>query len=418
MFNQLNLAKLFTQQAVVRPTAYLLACSGGRDSMVLLDMLAREQAQLSAPVTVCYINHGWCDEATAWGHLVEKTALTAGFDFINQSLSLLNKTENSARIARYTTLARLLPEGGVLLTAHHKNDQAETALLNLLRGSGLDGLSAMPFTKSFAHGHHWRPLLDFTRAQLTEYAQLHDIAFIDDPSNADTTFTRNWLRAEVLPLLECRFPQAVERVAHSVKLLAESRDFQTAMLDTLLPSPIIETLPLSLITPYPRITQALLLRRWLHRLEFPSLPERQLISLLDLLAVGKGEVHYGESVLLVHQDTLWALTHTEPDAPPPVNAVTLWPGIGQLSIQGLSLEDLSWGLYPPSYPFKPQGQRHHKPLKEWLRLAGIPPYLRRRTPLLFRKNYLIWVGGLGFSAEQNDAQIQWIKSLNSDRIAN
>lgn len=411
-----NLCRFFTQQALDKPSAYLLACSGGCDSMVLLDLLVREKAELSAPVTVCYINHGWHEAAEAWGRLVEKTAVAAGFAFMSQALCLAEKTENAARRARYQVFANLLPKNGVLLTAHHQNDQAETLLLNALRGSGVEGLSAMPFVKLFADGAHWRPLLGFSRRELSDYAQLHELDFIDDPSNANTKFTRNWLRAEVLPLLESRFPQAVARLAHSASLVGESRDFQTAMLDEILPSTITETLSLSLLKRYPRATQALLLRRWLARLAFPSLPERQLASLLDLLAVGRGEVHYARQVLLVHQGQLWALPFTEPTMPPPVTAVTLWQGIGRLTLHGLSLENLSWGLYPPSHAFKPQGKMQHKPLKEWFRLAGVPPYLRRRTPLLFRENKLIWVGDLGFADGQDDAQIQWQKYGNSDSI--
>ncbi len=131
--------------------------------------------------------------------------------------------EAVARTARYAAFSQHLQAGEMLLTAHHQNDQAETLLLHLVRGSGVDGLAAMPEVRPLARGHLGRPLLACSRAELVDYANLHRLNYLDDPSNQDCRFERNFLRHQVMPLLASRWPAVGKTLARAARLQGESR---------------------------------------------------------------------------------------------------------------------------------------------------------------------------------------------------
>jgi len=179
-----------------------LAFSGGLDSSVLLHALINYRQQYQ--IIVWHINHGLLNNAKSMQDFASKQAEKYGLEFRLDNLNMDSSKGNleaKARDHRYRLFENALSENDALLTAHHKNDQAETLLLNMMRGSGASGLRAIASQKPLGKGILLRPLLDHTRDDIKAYAQTHQLEWVEDPSNQNTRFDRNFLRHEVLPVL-------------------------------------------------------------------------------------------------------------------------------------------------------------------------------------------------------------------------
>lgn len=205
--------------------AWHIALSGGLDSTVLLHLLADlAQREALPPLSAIHIHHGLQAAADAWpGHCRELCAelsvpLQVEYVQVVPGASL----ERAARDARYAALAARLAAGDVVLTAQHRDDQAETLLFRLLRGAGVQGLSAMPVSRRLGGGGLVRPLLNCSRAELLAYAHEQQLSWVEDPSNADERFSRNYLRRQVLPPLLKRWPQALVSLSRSAAHLSEA----------------------------------------------------------------------------------------------------------------------------------------------------------------------------------------------------
>lgn len=205
--------------------------SGGCDSVCLLHLL--RHASVPGAVAAVHVHHGLSPNADAWATFctdicrqwsVPLTVLRVTVaDVAGQGL------EAAARQARYAALAQHLPPGAPLFLAQHRGDQAETLLFNLARGSGVHGLAAMRVSRRRAGLHLLRPLLDVSRQTLENYAQAHALPWIEDESNADTRFSRNFLRQEIMPALRRRFPAVEANLAQTAAHCAEA----AALLDEL-----------------------------------------------------------------------------------------------------------------------------------------------------------------------------------------
>jgi len=210
-----------------------VALSGGLDSVVLLDTVCKSQAKnKNTEIFVFHIHHGLQKLADDWLIFCEKLAkqYQVHFDFRLLHLSTEEgNIEARARAGRYEALADLCEEYGIedLLLAHHQNDQAETVLLQLLRGAGVAGLSGMPVDKDIQSGSNlitlWRPLLDQSRLELEAYAKEHQLKWIEDPSNQDRKYRRNAIRKDIMPKLEKIQPEAIANLARSAGLLGEAQ---------------------------------------------------------------------------------------------------------------------------------------------------------------------------------------------------
>lgn len=212
----------------------VLASSGGADSLGALACLVRLRDEgLLGPLSVLSINHGLHPDGGGWSELALGQA--RHFGVVGRRIDVtVPETGNAslearARQVRYAALADSLRREAVLVTAHHREDQAETFLLAALRGAGPTGLAAMPVWTRFARGWHWRPFLDRSRAELRAWAAETGLDWVDDPSNADTRFDRNYLRHDILPSLTARWPAAIDRLSVAAGLQAET----LALLDTL-----------------------------------------------------------------------------------------------------------------------------------------------------------------------------------------
>jgi len=205
---------------------YWVAYSGGRDSHVLLHALAMLRSELPAGLHAVHIDHGLHPQSPEWSRhcqaVCETLQLPLMIRRVHADAADGESPEAAARRARYAMLASLLPAGDVLLTAHHQDDQAETLLLQLLRGAGPHGLAAMPEQKTFADGFLARPLLGFSRSELQVYADRHALQWIDDPSNDEHSFSRNYLRHQVMPVLQARWPASARTISRSARLSADA----------------------------------------------------------------------------------------------------------------------------------------------------------------------------------------------------
>lgn len=204
-----------------------IAFSGGLDSRVLLDACRVARQQSALQFHVIHIHHGLSPNADAWARECARLCANDHFDFhlLHADLSTRGdqSLEDAARIARYQLMAEHIKPDDLLLTAHHQDDQAETLLLQLLRGSGPKGLAAMPAIKSFAAGWHGRPFLSLPRSALHDYACQHQLAWVDDESNRDRSLTRNFIRHDIMPVLRERWPTVEAMLSRSAQHCAESQ---------------------------------------------------------------------------------------------------------------------------------------------------------------------------------------------------
>ena len=205
--------------------AWYIAFSGGLDSTVLLHLLVDYvRSHAAPPLRAVHVHHGLQTAADAWPSHCKSVcdSLAVELVVVHVQVAPGASLEQSARDARYKAFSQILAPGDVLFTGQHREDQAETLLFRLLRGAGLRGLAAMPPQRPLGQGSLVRPLLGTSRQHLHEYALAHRLAWIEDPSNRDATFARNYLRAEVVPRLQQRWPQASQNLARCADHLGEA----------------------------------------------------------------------------------------------------------------------------------------------------------------------------------------------------
>lgn len=225
-------AQLTTLLPAFPNVSLCVALSGGLDSTALLAALAVKRPA-SLQLRALHVDHGLRSASKQWAAHCRKLArdLHVPFKVLTTKVARPHgaSLEAAARDARYRLLAAELHPGEILLTAHHSDDQLETVLLQLLRGSGLPGISAMPALAPFAQGQLARPLLSRSRAELETWVREQRLAWVEDDTNVDETFDRNYLRLRVLPLIRNRWPGSATAVARSARHAAEAQ----ALLDTL-----------------------------------------------------------------------------------------------------------------------------------------------------------------------------------------
>src|SRR5512134_192461 len=225
-------------QPIVRPSDRLLAgLSGGVDSVVLLDVLARVAPRLRLRLSALHVNHQLSPNAGRWESFCRRLCRARGIPFQSVKVGVRrgDSVEAAARAARHAVFARQDCEYVVL--AHHRDDQVETLLLQLLRGAGVKGLAAMPaIRKAESRTQKSDPsvvsrqsspailrlLLDVTRAEILAYAKARKLKWIEDESNQDIYFRRNFIRHEVLPVLARRFPAYRATLARAAGHLAKA----------------------------------------------------------------------------------------------------------------------------------------------------------------------------------------------------
>ncbi|HNC04145.1 MAG TPA: tRNA lysidine(34) synthetase TilS, partial [Agitococcus sp.] len=200
-----TVTKFLTQHLNPNIQRLVIAYSGGVDSHVLLDMAVQVQQLHQRPIKIIHVHHGLSQYANDWANHVEQVAQAYNVDYVIKRVSVNQQQaslEDAARQARYQAINQELVIGDVLLLAHHQQDQAETFLLRLMRGSGAKGLAGMAVIASVPFNQlnipAWRPLLTVNKSQILDYAQQRQLNWIEDDSNTDERLNRNYLRHQVI----------------------------------------------------------------------------------------------------------------------------------------------------------------------------------------------------------------------------
>jgi len=423
-----------------RVPAYWVAFSGGLDSSVLLYALHACGNRLQVEIGAVHVNHGLQAHAAEWEAHCRRVCATLGVRYtslpVDATAAPGESPEAAARAARYAALAGWLPAGHCLLTAQHRDDQAETLLLQLLRGSGVHGLAAMPESSAFGNGLHLRPLLDYPRSDLRDWALATGLVWIEDPSNLDTAFDRNFLRAEALPVLRQRWPAAASSLARSAGHCAEAADLvgQLAELDLQhVQGRHAGTLAVAGLDSLPVARCRNVLRHWI-RAGSGSFPPASILGhvLHDVLASRRDAApcvrharyeirRYRDTLYLLPRQTAPLLLEEQPwsmAAPLPLpqagGVLRVMPGTGcgiRKSLLPADAVQVRWRQ--GGERCRPAGRRHHHSLKKLFQAQGIPPWERERIPLIYIGDELAAVAGLWvcepFQAGPTDAglRIDW-----------
>ncbi|MCF6319509.1 MAG: tRNA lysidine(34) synthetase TilS [Proteobacteria bacterium] len=205
---------------------YLIAYSGGADSTALLHLFASIEN-----VRAIHINHGIQSQAQIWQDHCQATCKQLNIPLIIEQAELPNHSENACRKARYAIFEQHLRSHEILLTAHHAQDQAETVLLKLMRGTGIKGLCGIEKLRKFTKGYIARPLLNYSPQILKDYLIANKVNWIEDTSNQDNNYKRNFIRNEIIPKLESNFPNAIENINRSTKNIRQSLDLLNHQVD-------------------------------------------------------------------------------------------------------------------------------------------------------------------------------------------
>jgi len=418
MFHPENLLKILS--SLKKIDCFYVAYSGGLDSHVLLHSLSKPD-QLYTKIKAIHINHQLSPNALEWETHCKSVCRDLKIPYQVLKVDAHSKSgespEAAARKARYDAFTKIIGANQCLLTAHHQDDQAETVLLQLFRGSGPQGLSAMPELTKFSKGYLLRPLLNTSRAELKDYATKHHLNWIDDESNFDTRFDRNYLRQEVIPLLEKKWPSISNILARVANINAEVSDClrQLAELDL---HEIIQEKDAVNIEKLKFLSferQKNVIRYWIQKqnLNLPSykLLEKVLSEVVDadidadpILCWHAVEVRrYQGALFLMPPIKKFDTTQIIPwDFSQPLilpnQLGTLNPK--NLIEQGLHLEsteNLSIRFRQGGERFHPEGRIGSHPLKKLMQEWQIPPWERDRIPLLYQNETLIAVVGYAVS---------------------
>jgi tRNA(Ile)-lysidine synthase len=429
----LNRLQVLAEGATVR--RWLVALSGGMDSSVLLHALAG--AATGTPIVAVHVDHGLHPDSGQWSEHARRFASVLGVDFIALKVAvdrgLDAGLEAAAREARYRALAGLVREGDWVLSAHHENDQGETLLLNLMRGSGPAGLAGIGACNEFSRGTLARPMLGIPGEDIETYARQHALEWVEDPSNEDPGFDRNFVRHEVMPVLQSRWPAVGNRLRQSAELAGETAELLEELADIDIATcggP--ERLSIEAMKPMSPGRQRNLLRRAIRRMGLPPPPATRLYQAIAELVPARADaqplVSWQGGELRRYDDVLFVLP---PLADPPARPsallcpdagpVELGAGLGRLQLvasgssgldpaiagQGLEIRFRAGGE-----SIRIAGEGASRKLKKLLQEARVLPWMRDRIPLLFHGDELVAVAGLWVSAaylRDDGLIVEWLE---------
>ncbi|MDK9773204.1 tRNA lysidine(34) synthetase TilS [Vibrio sp. B181a] len=429
-------------------TKIVLAFSGGVDSRLLLELLSRYQQAYSVDnqstdshsfkCHAVYVHHGLSSNADEWADKCLVWAEQAGITYSVERVSLDTNSGESiellAREARYQALAKHIQSGDLLLTGQHADDQVETFLLALKRGSGPKGLSSMAESMPFAGGTLVRPLLAVKREQIEAEAREQKLDWVEDESNQDIRYDRNFLRHRIVPELSERWPSIHQAVQRSASLCAQQEELLDELLSAVFERALQSDLSLSIeeLVTHSELARARLVRMWLAKLN-ANMPTQVQLNLIwnevalaqqdanPKLQLKQGEVRRFQNRLYWVTETVDVTTWQS--AIQTDTALLLPEQLGELT---LSTNSEQATIAMPPHPellrvtFNPEGlsahpttRNHSRKLKKLFQEYNVPSWLRRQIPILMYQDQVVAVGNLfvdqAFSGQ--DCELIWRKSL-------
>ncbi|BBL89586.1 tRNA(Ile)-lysidine synthase [Vibrio rotiferianus] len=421
----------------------ILAFSGGVDSRLLLELLSRYQQVNSTgnnPIKchAVYVHHGlssnaddWADKCLMWA---DQVGITCSVEQVSLDIDSGDSIELLAREARYQVLSKHIQAGDLLLTGQHADDQVETFLLALKRGSGPKGLSSMAESMPFAGGMLVRPLLAIKREQIEAAAKEEGLDWVEDESNQDTRYDRNFLRHRIVPDLSERWPSIHQAVQRSASLCAQQEALLDELLGAVFERALKSDLSLSIdeLATHSDLARARLIRMWLAKLN-ANMPTQVQLNLIwnevglaqqdanPKLQLKQGEVRRFQNRLYWVTETA-DVTTWQSDIQTDT-ALVLPERLGELTLN-TSSEQATIALPPQPellrVTFNPEGlsahpttRNHSRKLKKLFQEYNVPSWLRRQIPILMYQNQVVAVAGLfvdrAFSGQ--DCELIWRKSL-------
>jgi tRNA(Ile)-lysidine synthase len=410
---------------------FWIAYSGGVDSHVLLFALSRIRTQFPEyDIFAVHVDHQISPLSAQWSEhcrqACEQLQILYRCIVVDAKAASGESPEAKAREARYQAFKSILNTEDCLLTAHHQDDQAETLLLQLLRGSGPRGLAAMPRYSQLGEGYLCRPLLNLSRQQIHQYAQANQLQWIHDISNDAPAFDRNFLRLQVIPLLKQRWPAMDKTVSRSAQLCADT----IAIIDTVADEDLQlavdgsnERLSITRLQSLSRERQHNAVRAWLDRLHLPCPSHKTLhhiwSQVINALPQSTPCLQWPGAEVRRYRDHLYAMPamknfDNRQCFTWPVDQTLTIAGVGRLQAipaRGRGLRKLS--LQSVTIRFRQGGERCKLPkrvgehsLKNIFQELAIVPWMRERLPLLYVGDQLAAVGDLliceGFQAGENE----------------
>jgi tRNA(Ile)-lysidine synthase len=404
-------------------SSILVGLSGGVDSVVLLHLLHTLAPRFGWRLSALHVHHGISPKAGVWAdfcaELCARQQVPLHVEHVDITPLRVHGIEAAARKLRHAAFAGQACDFVAL--AHHADDQAETLLLQLLRGSGVRGAAAMPMLAARAGSPGLlRPLLHCSRQEIMAYAEQQGLQWIDDESNADDSYPRNFLRHRVLPLLEQKFPAYRDTLARSTRHFAEASE----LLDELAKQDAGQalegnTMQVAALRKLPLIRAKNLLRYFLHVQGAPLPRSAQLEEMLRQLCDARQDaavsVRYGDHHVRRFRDRVYVLPFaTKYDhglvLPWQGEATLDWPplaarlrfsrstGVG-ISLQKLQRAPLTLRLRSGSETLRPHPAAARRTLRNLLQQYHIPPWQRERLPLFFCGEELVCVVGVAIDAD-------------------
>lgn len=409
---------LFHYLDALRAKHWLVGFSGGLDSTVLLFLLHRfnqRHPELKLDISCVHVNHGLSIHANDWQSHCQAFCHHLGIPFVAKTIELdVNRRgnlEQRAREARYQAISDVSSKNTVLFLGHHLDDQAETLLFRLARGAGPSGLSSMAPWSETSSGVKFRPLLAVSKQELDAFAVENNLTWINDESNEEDEFDRNFIRNQLIPLATERWPSFAHNLARSAALCAEQQQLLDEQCEQHLRAVSEgETLNITLLRGFSSAWQSQILRRWLMLKNVPMPSVAQLAQLKDQILNAKEDsvptINIDGRCISRFQDRLYLYQQKS------INkvAANVWdthvdselsfnhqhfkleqcgefePGF---YLQGPSI-DVSVGGF--SRRFKPYDSQVSKPLNQWFKLWKVPPWERHLVPIFSQDNEVLQVG--------------------------
>ena len=392
---------------------FLIAYSGGCDSTALLYFANKTARKNKINIRAIHVNHNLNKESKKWENHCKEFCKGINVELYIENVNIILKPgdsiEEKAREERYLSIYSQMGKKTLMMTAHHGDDQAETFLYQLFRGSGAKGLSSMPRIKKIKKGFHFRPFLAFNKKTLEDFVAFKSLSYVEDLSNNNTDFSRNFIRKEILPSIKRKWPSCASTISRSAQNLSElfKLNEDLAMID-------IQKFLVKNICKLSISVRGLdkyrcnnVIRYWISKNNYRMPSSEQMNSIYsNVINAGKDKVPFflcSEYEIRRHNDYIEIMLPLKKHDP---SIIYKWKYMENLIITNLSL-NLSWNdlekrfgrkiAYDVEVRFRKSGENiklynSKKSLKDYMREINMPPWKRDRTPLIYidKELRVIW----------------------------